>query len=321
MLLSIIIPAYNAELYIDRCMESVYKGAPSSDEFEVIVINDGSKDKTSEILKGYCAQHPNLSFISKENEGASVARNVGIRAAEGDYVLFLDVDDELTDGSLQKLCDYLSSHEEMDMLVTRQIRNNGKREWMKGEPNLQEHKRYDGVEAYMSHYVRTNAGGGICRRVFLLEHGIFFPAGVKNSEDTVFFGQIQVYARSIVYYNLPLYLIHERSDSASRGMDYTKLAKSHVVTLRSVAAVKKTLKGTPEQKAIFDYVVYQLLSNTIQEFAASKVLSYRQFRKDVDVRALMPLDIANTHILKGKARLMNFSLPLFYLLAWVTQNK
>lgn len=321
MLLSIIIPAYNAEKYIDRCMSSVYKDAPSLDDFELVVVNDGSKDRTSEIFKDYCERYSNITLIDKENEGVSVARNMGIRAVKGDYVLFLDVDDELIEGSLAKLCTYLSEHEPMDMLVTRQIRNNGTREWMNGEPPLEEHKRYRGVEAYKRHYVRTNAGGGICRRAFLLENDLFFPAGVRNAEDTIFFGQLQVFAQSIVYYNLPLYLIHEIAGSASHGVDYTKLAKSHVITMRSVAEVKSSLKGTREQKAIFDYVVYQLLSNTIQEFAASKELTYGQFKKDVAIEKLLPLDTQYMYNMKNNARLMNISVPLFYFLAWVKKRR
>lgn len=321
MLLSIIIPAFNAEPYIDRCIASVYKDAPSFEVFEVIVINDGSKDKTSQIFRDYCEQYSNLLIIDKENEGVSVARNVGIRTAKGKYVLFLDVDDELTVGSLGKLCTYLSENEPMDMLVTRQIRNNGIKEWKKGDHPLEEHKRYSGVEAYKRHYVRINAGGGVCRRAFLLENDLFFPAGVRNAEDTIFFGQLQVYAQSIVYFNLPLYLIHEIAGSASRGMDYTEMAKSHVITMRSVAEVKSSLNGSREQKAIFDYVVYQLLSNTIQEFSASKELTYRQFKKDVVIGKLLPLDTQYMFKMKSNARLMNFSVPLFYFLAWVKKRR
>lgn len=317
MLLSIIIPAYNAEPYIDRCMTSVYKGAPSLEDFEVIVINDGSKDESLEIFHRYCDRYANLSIIDKENAGVSAARNLGIKAAKGDYVLFLDVDDELIEGSLSKLCAYLSEQEPMDMLVTRQIRNNGTKEWMKGEPPLEEHKRYDGIEAFKRHYVRTNAGGGVCRRAFLLEHSLFFPIGVRNAEDTIFFGQLQVYAQSIVYFNLYLYLIHEIVGSASHGVDYTKLAKSHVITMRSVAEIKSSLKGTRKQKAIFDYVVYQLLSNTLQEFAASKELTYRQFREDIAIEKLLPLDTRYMYKMKANACLMNLSVPVFYFLAWV----
>lgn len=321
MLLSIIIPAYNAEKYIDRCMSSVYKNAPSLDDFELVVVNDGSKDRTSEIFKDYCERYSNITLIDKENEGVSVARNMGIRAVRGEYVLFLDVDDELTEGSLAKLCTYLSEHEPMDMLVTRQIRNNGTREWMNGEPPLEEHKRYSGVEAYKRHYVRTNAGGGICRRAFLLENDLFFPIGVRNAEDTIFFGQLQVYAKSIVYCNIPLYRINETEASASRSNDYTKLSKSHVITMRAVTDVKKSLKADREHRAIFDFVVYQLLSNTIADFVCSKDLTYSDFKREVDTSVMLPVDTVNMTMMRSKAMMMNFSVPLFYFLSWIKNRK
>lgn len=321
MLLSIIIPAYNAEKYIDRCMTSVYKDAPALNDFELVVVNDGSKDRTSEIFKDYCEQYSNITLIDKENEGVSVARNEGIRAAKGDYVLFLDVDDELTDGSLAKLCAYLSEHEPMDILVTRQIRNNGTRERMNGEPPLEEHKRYSGVEAYKRHYVRTNAGGGICHRAFLLENDLFFPIGVRNAEDTIFFGQLQVYAKSIVYCNIPLYRINEAEASASRSNDYTKLAKSHVITMRAVTDVKKSLKADREHRAIFDFVVYQLLSNTIADFVCSKDLTYSDFKREVDTSVMLPVDTVNMTMMRSKAMMMNFSVPLFYFLSWIKNRK
>lgn len=315
MILSIIIPAYNAERYVDRCMSSIFHNAPNEESFEVIVVNDGSMDRTAELMNKYCTKHSNVILINKENEGVSVARNVGIESAKGEYVLFLDVDDELINGSLKKVCDYLTTHEAMDMLVTLQSRFNGTSECIENKPPLQEHKRYSGVEAYREAYIRTNAGGGICRRKYLKDNNLTFPAGVKNAEDTIFFGHLQVYAKSIVYYSLPLYRIIEAEDSASRSSDYTKLGRSHLHTMRAVAEVKKSLNGSREQRAIFDSVVYQLLSNTIAYFVNSNDLNYKLLKQGIDIESLFPLDIHNMYIMRGKARIMNCSLSLFYFLS------
>ena len=320
MVISIIIPAYNAELFIARCLSSVYTTSLPNHCFEVIVVNDGSIDNTYSILQQYCEKHFNLKVINQPNGGVSVARNKGIRASNGDYVLFLDADDELIEGALAEVYAFLSEHESVDMLVTRQIRSNGKRRWLLKAPSLEKNKQYSGLEAYQSGYIRTNAGGGICRTVFLREHELFFPEGVKNAEDTVFFGKLEVYAHSIVFYDLPLYLINVVEGSASRHEDYTKLGKSLISTLNSVAEIKVSINRSREHKAIFDYVVYQLMANTIAAFVSSKELSFRQFMNYVHGMELLPLDTDNMCLMRQNARFMNFSVPLFYLVSWIKHH-
>jgi len=321
MTISIIIPAYNAERYVDRCLKSVYSDSLSEEKFEVVAINDGSKDNTVELLHAWRDKHKNITLLDKENEGVSVARNAGIEVAKGKYVLFLDVDDELMGGALTKVCNYLEEHEPMDMLVTRQIRNDGKQEKIVDKPPLEEHWSYDGFEAFRKGFIRTNAGGGICRREFLKEHEISFPAGVKNAEDTIFFGHVQVYAKSIVYFNVPLYRINEEKASASRSNDHTKLAKSHITTMWAVADVKKSLKEDREHRAIFDFVVYQLLSNTIADFVKSNDLGYSDFKREVDTSVLLPIDTVNMTMMRNKARLMNISVTLFYFMSWLKNRR
>lgn len=93
---SIIIPAYNAEKTIEKCIESVQEQTYSN--WEVIVINDGSTDKTAEIAKKAL---PHCNVITKENAGVSSARNLGITLAQGDYLLFLDADDYLPQNTLE----------------------------------------------------------------------------------------------------------------------------------------------------------------------------------------------------------------------------
>ena len=98
--ISIIIPAYNAEKYIDRCLNSVFsqKGA----ELEVIVVNDGSTDNTYEILLGYGDR---IILINKENDGVASARNDALKVYTGEYVMFLDCDDYLPEDTISYYID------------------------------------------------------------------------------------------------------------------------------------------------------------------------------------------------------------------------
>ena len=92
MKVSIIIPVYNQEKLIVRCLDSI----PKRDDIEIIVINDGSEDKTLDTLYAYRKKYPKLKIISyKVNHGVSYARNKGIEKAEGRYILFMDSDDYL----------------------------------------------------------------------------------------------------------------------------------------------------------------------------------------------------------------------------------
>lgn len=99
--LEIIIPAYNVEKYVDQCLESV-KNQVTKFRYHVIVVEDGSTDSTAQTVDRYgCLK--NWTVIHQENAGLSAARNTGIRAANGKYILFLDSDDCLNDGAVEKL--------------------------------------------------------------------------------------------------------------------------------------------------------------------------------------------------------------------------
>lgn len=89
--ISVIVPIYNAEKYIDRCMKSIYD--QTFKDYEIILVNDGSTDSSDEICRRYQALDDRITYIKKENEGAGSARNKGIEVAKGEYLAFPDVDD------------------------------------------------------------------------------------------------------------------------------------------------------------------------------------------------------------------------------------
>ena len=85
MLISFIVPVYNTELYLEECLNSLLNQNISHDEYEIICINDGSKDSSLDILNKYALTHSNIYVIDQQNSGVSVARNVGLEHANGDY--------------------------------------------------------------------------------------------------------------------------------------------------------------------------------------------------------------------------------------------
>ena len=101
MKVSVIVAAYNAEKYVTETMESLAN--QSIDDYEIIVVNDGSKDHTIDILRDYESRYDNITVVDKENGGPSSARNRGLDLAKGEYVYFFDADDVLELDALEAL--------------------------------------------------------------------------------------------------------------------------------------------------------------------------------------------------------------------------
>ena len=94
--ISIIIPVYNKEAYLERCLDSVL--AQTHKSLEVLLIDDGSTDGSPAICEKYAKKDPRIRVLTQENAGASAARNAGIEAAGGDYIGFVDADDWIEPG-------------------------------------------------------------------------------------------------------------------------------------------------------------------------------------------------------------------------------
>lgn len=98
---SIIVPAYNTEKYIDKCLKSIFSNTYKN--FEVIIVNDGSTDKTEDIINKYIKKYDNIIYIKQKNMGLSLARNNGVKKATGDYLLFIDSDDYVEKNLLENI--------------------------------------------------------------------------------------------------------------------------------------------------------------------------------------------------------------------------
>ena len=121
-IISIVIPAYNVEKYISRCLDSIL--AQTFKDIEVIVVNDGSTDNTSSVVKKYCAADKRVLLIEQENKGLSGARNSGLKNAHGSYIGFVDSDDWVDEDYYEVL--YKACIEEnADIVSTRCVRSKG----------------------------------------------------------------------------------------------------------------------------------------------------------------------------------------------------
>ena len=121
MLISIIVPVYNVEKYINQCIDSIL--LQSFSDLEIILVDDGSTDESGYICDTYADKYPYISVIHKPNGGLSDARNAGIKAAKGDYILFIDSDDYIGKGTLQQIANRINvSHTKLDVIFLNAIK-------------------------------------------------------------------------------------------------------------------------------------------------------------------------------------------------------
>lgn len=126
MTLSVIIPIYNVEKMLRRCVDSVR--IQGFDDIEILLINDGSTDGSGIIAEEYAATYKNIKYWKKENGGLSDARNFGIERAEGDYITFVDSDDELAPNTYSPLIALLQEHPFLDILEYPMLQRPGLRD-------------------------------------------------------------------------------------------------------------------------------------------------------------------------------------------------
>lgn len=106
MKLSIIVPMFNVEKYIARCLDSILSQNISYDDYEIIVVNDGCQDQSAKIVKEYQKKYENITLIEKENGGLSSARNAGLSNCKGKYIWMIDSDDSIKENCLEDLLNY-----------------------------------------------------------------------------------------------------------------------------------------------------------------------------------------------------------------------
>ena len=208
--LSILVPVYKVEKYILPFFESIFQQGLSDDRYEIIVVNDGTPDRSMEVVADLLEEHDNITIINQENQGLSVARNVALDRAVGEYVLFLDSDDLLAKGSLPILLEK-AIETKVDMVVADFITfKDSEISVIQQQPLGPESVTWEetsGRELFMSElgYGRLCVWHRLHRREFLIKNHIRFIPGIY-SQDMPFSHECLYQAERCLKTNLVLNL-------------------------------------------------------------------------------------------------------------------
>lgn len=216
MKLSIIIPAYNAEAYLPHCLDSIL--AQERQDCEVIVVDDGSTDGTAALLERY----PDVKVVHQENRGMGTARNRGLDEARGEYILFVDSDDLLTDDALETLVAELSGEDIIAFNAKKLHDATGEQTY---HPTIREPETTDGWSYYNRHRLEATDIHFVCiwqrayRRQFLVDNNLRFADGLRRAEDDLFTTQAMLHAKSVKTITDCLYTYRVRQGSITRTAD------------------------------------------------------------------------------------------------------
>ena len=217
MKVSVVIPVYNVKPYLERCVKSVLR--QTHKDLEIIIVDDGSTDGSNELCDELAVSDERIIVIHQENQGLSAARNVGICRAKGDYLLFLDSDDEwIIDEGLERLIKATSSSTDLVIFKNVDYWEKGRKTFTEDYDTEKLHQLPD-AQAVFAHLIRTqrfcmSACFVLIRRTLLIENGVFFPLGYI-SEDLFWSMHLWQVARTVKVTNLDFYGYHHRQDSLS----------------------------------------------------------------------------------------------------------
>ena len=221
---SFIIPAYNASKTIFSCLDSIYSLSLKKEEFEVIVIDDCSTDNTVAVVEEYTRSHANLVLLrQKENHRQGAARNRGIAKAKGKYIVFVDSDDETSQGVVEAI--RLAEEKDLDMVAMRfaKIGDDGKTEGEKGLP-FNPSKLFSGIEMQTEcPFWFTGPVAYVYRRSFLNDVNYPFAEDVLF-EDSDFVNVHLFQAKRMSYCDECGYVVHSNANSTTHTISYKHLA-------------------------------------------------------------------------------------------------
>lgn len=277
MKLSIIIPVYNVENYIKGTLDSIYDQKFNENEFEVIIINDGTPDHSMEIVKGFLKEHNNIRIINQRNQGLSIARNSGLSIAKGEYIWFVDSDDKLNSNSLSLVI--ADAQETLADIIGYDLTLVNEKTQKKEIQNIVLKKKC----IYNQHkncFDLTNQVHNapiqrfLYKRRFLEKNHLFFYPNIIH-EDIEFNVRAFFRAQSIIMKKESPYLYLIRSTGSIMSSLDMKSVKSKIIIINSFIQFKNNHAKDSRSKHYFNNAILFVISSILKN--KQKTSEYSQF--------------------------------------------
>lgn len=288
-ILSIIIPVYNDEKHISRCIDSCLKQDLQSNEYEIIIVNDGSDDRTFEIAQNYASSHCNIKIVTTINQGVCMARNTGMKEAAGEFLWFIDSDDYIKPNCLHHLIETAKTND-LDLMWFK---------WERIDENGNPLPPYKGER--LSENTTVMSGDMFLRTVFdecgfvwaffmkkdfLISRNLFFTPQITHTGDMEFMARVTIQATKVKFVNESPYIYVTRIGNLTNSYSPNKY-QSLIKTIATVVELSKKYPDQPYYKNISAALIINLI-RTISD------IQYGQERKILP-QTLKELGIKRLH--------------------------
>lgn len=254
--ISLILPVYNVEKYLEKCLNTCVDQDISKDEYEIIIVNDGTKDNSLSIATEFEQKYRNIRVHSQENQGLSAARNKGLSIAKGKYVWFIDSDDWIKKNSLKKITD-LCIEKSLDALAVTAVNVIGE--------NIERRFKYNLNGIYSGKNVLKMGAINVCvpftiyNRGFLIENKLSFKRGVFH-EDSEFTPRAYYYLNTISFLDDICYFVRQNPSSITRTPN-PKKAFDCITVANSLSDFSKNMDEN--LKVQFDNLISLNINNSL----------------------------------------------------------
>ncbi len=323
--LSIIVPMYNVEPYVERCINSLEKQDIQEDEFEIICINDGSPDDSKEVVKRLQKQYDNIILIDQQNQGVSRARNNGIDRAKGKYLLFIDPDDYVDSNSFGRILSKAEKYQaQVSFLGFTFLMQYGSIYRQVLNENISS-SLYHGIEAY---YLARGYGqpdpdrmwAVLFERNFFNGNNLRYLPDVPYLEDGEFIGRILCLAERCIFDGSSFYQRTTRPGSATNSELFRseKAINGFLLAAGNLKKFKEEQDLNERQKIFLNQPISKFvllaLNSSLQK---PYIKNYKRIRKVLSGKGfkrieLKGVDTPYTYFV----RLYNSCMPVFLLSAF-----
>lgn len=271
--ISVIIPIYNTEEYLEECLESIL--AQTVPFYEIILINDGSTDKSAEICKSYCVRYSNIRLVEQSNQGQGNARNRGIQMASGDYIVFIDSDDKVFENMNETIIKNLSQNPVDVLYFSADIKDDigtysEKNDYIRRNDICD--MTLTGVDFFVRTYQDNNYIVSPCLaaydRSFIVDKKITFPTRIVY-EDIPFFLHVTMCAQRIRCVTDKLYIRRYRKCSTTTGKITKKKCQDHMTMQCEVWKILKANNMLCEHRVLIKkYIICYVLrlKNMLEQY-------------------------------------------------------